>query len=152
LKAFDKIMTRTGGVPKRIHVDEGTEFLNKTMYAYLKKKGINIFWTYSPLKSVIIERFIRTLFGKIERSLTLNKTRKFVDKLPDFEKIYNSYHRSIKMAPIQVTKENEKQAFANLYPDTVPMDYTRPKFKIGDKVLAAKTKKTFEKGYYCKLS
>jgi len=114
----------------------------------LKEKGIDIFWTYSPLKCVIIERFIRTLFGKIQRYLTHNNTRKFVDKLPYFENLYNqSYHRSIKMAPVNVTKQNEKEVYRNLYPETVPMDYKPPKFKLGDHVLAARNKKTFEKGY-----
>jgi hypothetical protein len=112
----------------------------------LEKKGIDLFWTYSPLKSVIVERFIRTLFGIIQRYMT-NKTKKFVDKLAEFERLYNNfYHRSIKMAPLQVSKANEMEVYNNLYP-AVTMDYTRPKFKIGDHVLSARTKKTFEKGY-----
>jgi hypothetical protein len=50
------------------------------------------------------------------------------------------------MTPMQVTKENEKEVYNNLYP-MVTMDYTRPKYKINDHVLVARTKKTFEKGY-----
>src|SRR5882757_7612561 len=145
--ALEKILARSGGVPRRINVDRGTEFLNRTMQAYLKKKGIDIFWTYSPLKSVIIERFIRTLFQKIQRYMTHNNTRRFVNKLDDFERLYNnSYHRSIKMAPSEVTKENEQEVYNNIYP-IVAMDYTPPKLKICDTVLLARNKKTFEKGY-----
>jgi hypothetical protein len=64
--AFGTIMRWTGGVPMKIHVDEGTEFLNKDMYLFLEKKGIDLFRTYSSLKGVIVERFIRTLFGIIQ--------------------------------------------------------------------------------------
>jgi len=146
-RALDKILSRSGGLPRRINVDRGNEFLNRTMQSYLKKKGIDIFWTYSPLKSVIIERFIRTLFQKIQRYMTHNNTRRFVNKLDDFERLYNnSYHRSIKMAPSEVTKENEQEVYNNIYP-SVTMDYTPPKLKLCDTVLIARNKKTFEKGY-----
>jgi hypothetical protein len=78
--------------------------------------------------------------------MTHNRTKKFVDKLPEFERLYNnSYDRSIKMTPLQVSKANEREVYNNLY-SVVTMDYTRPKFKLDDHVLVARTKKAFEKG------
>jgi len=94
-----------------------------------------------------VERFIRTIFGKIQRYLTHNNTKKFVDKLKYFESLYNhSYHRSIKMAPCEVNKNNEVEVYNNLYPEKTE-NYTLPKFKRGDPVLVARKKKPFEKGY-----
>ena len=113
----------------------------------MNKKRIKLFWTHSPLKAVIIERFIRTIFGAIARYLTHNKTRKFVHKLQFFEQNYNNtYHRSIKMAPIQVNKANEQNVYKALYP-LQTIKYKKPKFAIGDNVLVARHKKRFEKGY-----
>lgn len=147
LKALEKIMARSGGVPRKIQVDEGTEFLNRNVKKYLNDKNIKLFWVASTMKCVLIERFIRTIFGKIQRYMTHNKTRKFVDKLTDFENLYNnSYHRSIKMTPNSVNKENEDTVRKNLYPELVT-DYKPPKFKVGNHVLVARTKKIFEKGY-----
>ena len=99
------------------------------------------------MKYVIIERFIRTLFGKIQRYLTHNNTKKFLDKLSLFERLYNhSYHRSIKMAPCEVNLSNQAEVYANLYPEKT-INYSPPKFKVGDHVLVARKKKAFEKGY-----
>jgi len=147
LNAFKRIMARTGGVPSKIQIDEGKEFKNKLMRDYLNSNHIELFWTESKLKCVFIERFIRTLFGKIQRYLTHNNTKKFVDKLSFFERLYNhSYHRSIKMAPCEVNLDNQAEVYANLYPEKT-INYSPPKFKVGDHVLVARKKKTFEKGY-----
>jgi len=146
-KALDRIFSRSGVVPSTLQIDEGKEFLNKDLKPYLKRKGIRLFWTRSPLKSVIIERFIRTLFEKIQRYMTHYNTRRFVDVLPKFEKSYNSsYHRSIKRAPFQVTLENQHEVYKRLYPDEY-VDYKPPKYKIGTTVVLARKKKTFDKGY-----
>jgi hypothetical protein len=146
--ALDKIYKRTGGVAPKIQIDKGLEFRNRVMKSYLAEKGVELFSVESEIKASIIERFIRTLFSKIQRYLTHNKTRKFVDKLPDFEKLYNnSYHRSIKMTPAQVNPSNEAQVYQNLYGNEKPVIYKPPRYKIGDSVLVAKRKTVFEKGY-----
>jgi len=43
VNALKRILERSGGVPSKIQVDEGTEFLNKHMNAFLKSKGIDLF-------------------------------------------------------------------------------------------------------------
>ena len=49
------------------------------------------------------------------RYLTANNSRRYVDILQDLVGSYNrGYHRSIKMAPSEVTKENEQTVFNNL--------------------------------------
>jgi len=146
--AFDRIFKRTGGIPRKITVDSGTEFKNSILKEYLTKKGITLFSVTSEIKASIIERFLRTIFSKIQRYLTHNKTRKFVDKLQYFENLYNnSYHRSIRMSPNQVTLANQDQVYENLYGNLKLVDYKPPRFKIGDSVLVARRKTVFEKGY-----
>ena len=54
-------------------------------------------------KSVIAERFIRTLKNKIYKYLTSSSKNKHIDKLDDTVNEYNNaYHRTIKLKPIEV--------------------------------------------------
>ena len=147
-KAIKKIIKRAHAIPKRIQFDKGKEFLNLHVKNLLKSYGISSFSVESEKKCCTIERFIRTIFGKIQRYMTHKNTRKFVKKLPQFEDSYNSsYHRSIGMSPNEVNKQNEEIVYENLYNKKFPPMFKKPKFKVGDKCLVAKRKTVFEKGY-----
>ena len=57
-------------------------------------------------KSVIAERFIKTSKNKIYKCMTSILKNVYIDKLDDIVKKYsNSYHKSIKMKPVDV-KDN----------------------------------------------
>ena len=57
-------------------------------------------------KSVVAERFIRTLKTKIYKYITSISKNVYIDKLNDIVKEYNNtYHRTIKMKPVDV-KDN----------------------------------------------
>ena len=57
-------------------------------------------------KSVVAERFIRTLKTKIYKYMTSISKNVYIDKLNDIMREYNNrYHRKIKMKPIDV-KDN----------------------------------------------
>ena len=57
-------------------------------------------------KSVIAERFIRTLKNKIYEYMTSISKNVYIDRLDDIVKEYNNtYHKSIKMKPVDV-KDN----------------------------------------------
>ena len=65
----------------------------------------------------------------------------YIDKLDDIVDEYNNtYHRSIKMKPIDV-KDNTYIGFRKESNDK------NPKFKVGDHVRISKYKNTFAKGY-----
>ena len=138
--------------PKRVHCDEGNEFLNSDCKKYMEKNGINLYVTRSDLKASIIEKFNRTLKTKMWKYFTHNNTFRYINILDDIIIGYNkSYHRSIKMAPINVNKSNSEQVFINLYgfdkkKDNEP-DKKEIKFKVGDHVRIAKYKGVFDKGY-----
>ena len=54
-------------------------------------------------KSVIAEKFIRTLKAKIYKYMTSVSKNVYIDKLDDIVSEYNnSYHRTIKMKPVDV--------------------------------------------------
>ena len=62
-------------------------------------------------KSVVAERFIRTLKHKIYKYITAISKHVHIDKLDDIVNEYNNtYHRTIKMKPVDV-KDNTYIAF-----------------------------------------
>ena len=92
-------------------------------------------------KSVVAERFIRTLKNKIHKYMTSISKNVYIDKLGDFVDEYNNtYHTSIKMKPVDV-KDNTYIDFEKEVNDK------DPKFKIGDYVRISKYKNIFAKGY-----
>ena len=92
-------------------------------------------------KSVVAERFIRTLKNEIYKYMTAISKNIFIDKLDDIVNEYNNtYHRTIKMKPIDV-KDNTYIDFEKEVNDK------NPKFKIGDHVRISKYKNIFAKEY-----
>ena len=62
--------------------------------------------THNEGKSVVAERFIRTLKSKIYKYMTSISKNVYIDKLDDIVDEYNNtYHTTIKMKPIDV-KDN----------------------------------------------
>ena len=97
--------------------------------------------TNNEAKSVIAERFIRTLKNKIYKYMTSISKNVYIDKLDDIVKKYNNtYHNSIKMKPIDV-KDN---TYIDLKKESNGKD---PKFKVGDHVRISNYKNIFAKGY-----
>ena len=65
-----------------------------------------MYLSHNEGKSVVAERFIRTLTNKIYKYMTSVSKNVYVDKLDDIVNEYNNaYHRTIKMKPIDV-KDN----------------------------------------------
>ena len=92
-------------------------------------------------KSVVAERFIRTLKSKIQKYMTSISKNVYINKLYDIVDEYNNtYHTTTKMKPIDV-KDN---TYINTDKDTNDND---PKFKVGDRVRISKYKNIFAKGY-----
>lgn len=147
-KAFESIL-KEGRVPQKLQTDKGKEFFNKHFQNMTKKYNINHFATDTELKACVIERFNRTLKGRMWRYLTAINSKRYIDILQDITQGYNvSYHRSIKMRPIDVGKENESVVLHNLYGDTKPRNVNPIfKYKIGDVVRISKVRGPFAKGY-----
>ena len=97
--------------------------------------------THNEGKSVVAERFIRTIKSKIYKHMTSISKNVYIDKLEDIVHEYNNtYHRTIKMKPIDV-KDN---IYINIDKEVNDND---PKFKVGDYVRISKYKNIFAKGY-----
>lgn len=140
--AFDRL-----GVPDKLQTDQGKEFWNYQMKAYLQTLGVILFYTDQELKAQMVERFNRTIREKIKKYMKANQTLRYVDVLPRLVQSYNhSPHRGLHgYAPVQVTKENEKMIFDLQYGAYLAERKSRHKFKVGDKVKAIAAKIQFVK-------
>lgn len=144
-KAFKKIFKER--VPEKMQTDKGTEFINKDTQQLFKENGINWFTTENvEIKCSVVERFNRTLNGKVRKYLAANNTKRYIDVLRQLVNNYNnSYHRSIKMTPVEASlEENSGKVYRNLFKEKV---IHKPKFQVGDKVRISIYKSTFRRGY-----
>ena len=95
----------------------------------------------------MVERFNRTLKERLYRYFTAANTLRFDDVLPDLMQGYNATrHRSIGMAPQDVTWGNEEAVWKRLYGLRLK-GKKKPQFKVGDRVRLNKIHRTFEKRY-----
>ena len=111
------------------------------MKSWLQDNDIEMYSMHNEGKSVVAERFIRTLKNKIYKYMTSISSNLYVDKLDDLVNEYNNtYHRTIKINPVDV-KDN---TYINFGKESNDKD---PKFKIGDYVRISKYKNIFATGY-----
>jgi len=130
-----------------VQSEKGTEFVKSTFQSMLRHRGIKFYTSENEdIKAAVVERFNRTLKEKIYRYFTAKHTKRYMDVLQDHIDAYNhSYHRSIGMAPVHVTPDNEDVVRSRLYPvKTKLLDW---KFKAGDKMRITMQRRPFQKGY-----
>ena len=97
--------------------------------------------THNEGKSVVNERFIRTLKNKIYKYMTSISKNVSIDKLDDIVNKYtNTYHSTIKINPVSV-KSNTYIHSSNKINDE------DPKFKIDDIARTSKYQNIFAKAY-----
>ena len=89
--------------------------------------------TYNGGKSVVAERFIRTLKRKLYKHMTAIGKNVYYDVLDDVVNKYNNTkHSAIKMKPIDIRDNNNKRVYINEHNEK------RSRFKVGDKVRISK--------------
>ena len=148
IKSFQDIFKKSKRKPTFIQSDEGSEFTNNQTQTFFKNNDIKWYHTFNrDIKCSICEQYNRTILDKIYKNFTLNNNTIWINDLDKLVNEYNnSYHRSIKMKPINASlKSNENIVRNNLY--NFKNTNKKPKFSIGDKVRVSLLKNTFEKSY-----
>ena len=141
VNAFQKILDKSARKPNKIWVDKGTEFYNISFKKWLKDNDIEMYSIHNEGKSVVAERFIRTLKNKIYKYMTAISKNVYIDKLDDIVDEYNNtYHRTIKMKPVDVKDDT----YIDFKKEVNDKDC---KFKVADHVRISKYKNIFAKGY-----
>ena len=158
LKAFEDIFDKLDILPVNICTDDGTEFWNKNVNAFLQSKGVNHFSmeTKTKYKAMVAERAIRTIKTLLEKFFYKSGKRIWYGSngSKTLDQIVLNYnrtpHRSIGMAPLDVTEDNQRKVFKRLYPySKITVDC---RIKKGDKVRKKIEKDKFTKGYAQKWS
>ena len=140
VNAFQKIILEERK-PNKIWVDQGSKFCNNSFKDFLKINNSEMYSTYNEGKSVVAERFIRTLKNKIFKQMTAISKNVYFDVLDDIANKYSStVHRTIEIKPIDVTSGS----YVECNEDSSKKN---PKFKVGDHVRILKYKNIFAKGY-----
>ena len=113
---------------------------------WLSDNDIIMYSTYNEGKSVLAERFIRTLKNKLYKHMTAAGKNVYYDVLDDVVNKYNNgKHSTIKMKPIDV-KDNNEIVYIDEYNEK------DSRFKVGDRVRISKFENIFAKGYTPNLS
>ena len=141
VKAFQLILKQSNRKPDKIWVDKRSEFYNACFKKWLRDNNFVTYSTHNEGKSVVAERFIRTLRSRIYKYMTAISKNVYIDKLDDIVDEYNNtYHTTIKMKPADAkdnTYINADKEISNKV----------PKFKVGDHVRISKYKNIFAKEY-----
>ena len=86
------------------------------MLNFFKDNNVEIYYTHSNLKAVIIERFNKSLRELMMKSFVRNNNTVWYNTLPDLINTYNNrYHKTIKIKPKNVNKLNEKHIKNTVY-------------------------------------
>ena len=105
VNTFQKIISKERKLSK-IWVDQGSESYNQSFKDFLKINNIEKYSTFNEEKSVVAERFIRTLKKKLFEHMIAISKNVYFDVLDDIvDKYNNAIHRTIKMKPIDVTND-----------------------------------------------
>ena len=138
--AFNKIIKQSERKPNKIWVEQEGEFYNNVFKKWLSD-NITMYSTFTEGKSVVAERFIRTLKNKLYKHMAATGKNVYYDVLDDIVNEYNNtQHSTIKIKPKDVGDDNKR----------VHIDEHNKKdsrFKVGDRVRISKFKNIFAKGY-----
>lgn len=148
-----------GRVPARLWVDQGKEFYNSVFKKWMNlREGkpvmgfpVIMYSTFGESKSVIVERFNRTLKTKMWRYFSEENTRRWIDILPSLLRWYNTrVHSTLGMSPWEASKrKNQKEVYSKINPVSTDTSGSsrEPVYPIGTVVRISRLKGIFEKGY-----
>ena len=88
---FQNVLNKSECKPKKIWVDKGSQFYNKSLKSWLEKNDVEM---YSAHSVAVAEAFIRTLKNKIYKYMTSLSKNVYIDKLDDMGHITYIKHRT----------------------------------------------------------
>ena len=138
VEGFKSIVKNSDRKPNKIWLDMERNF---AIINFKKNNDIEMYSTFNEGKSVVAERFIKTLKNKIYKYMANIGKNVYFNDLIDIVKNYNNtIHTSIKMKPKDVKNNNLTEYIEEF-------NKKDPKFKIDVHVRISKYKNIFSKGY-----
>lgn len=147
-EAFEKILKRAKGKVRFTFTDMGLEFMGKSFQDLMRKHGITHYVSRTKRKSWMCERVIRTIKTLLFKYFTHEKTKRWLEVMPQIVSTYNNTpHSSHGFKPSNIKAKDVDEVFHRLFSKLAQIPRTPPKFQIGDRVRIAKSRLTFQKGY-----
>ena len=141
VNGFNKIIKQSNRKPNKIWVDQGGAFYKNIFKKWLSDNDIIMYSTFNEGKSVVAERFIRTLKNKLYKHMRATGKSVYYDVLDDVVNEYNNTKQNtIKMKPKDV-KDGNKRVYIDEHNEK------SARFNVGDRVRISKFKIIFAKGY-----
>ena len=117
------------------------EFYNHVFKGCLSNNDIIMYSTFNEGKSVVIERFIRTLKNKLYKHMKVAGKNVYYNVLDDVVNEYNNTkHNTFKMKPKDVGDDNNRVYIKE-------HNKKSARFHVRDRVRISKFKNIFAKGY-----
>ena len=134
---FQVILDESGRKSRKIWVDWGSEFYNRSMKSWLQDNDKEMYSTHNEEKSAVAEKL--TNFTKLTSIWLQYKKKVYIDKLDGkVNKCNNAYHNTMK--PINV----KSITYINLNKENNKED---SRFNVDLHVRISKYKNIFAKGY-----
>ena len=144
VNAFNKIIKQSNRKPNKLWVDQGGEFYNRVFKKWLSDNDIIMYSTFNEGKSVVAERFIRTLKNKLYKHMTATGKNVYYDVLDDVVNEYNNTEQNtIKMKPKDLKNDTTKSSAIALNKRV----YIDERNKKSARFQISKFKNIFAKGY-----
>ena len=81
-----------GRKPQLLRTDRGSEFKNRYMAAFLKKRGIHHIFSMNKTKSNFAERAIQNLQNRLSRMFMYKQSYSYLEELPNITRSINDTH------------------------------------------------------------
>ena len=121
-----------------LYVDKGSEFFSTRFKNYCKDTGIKLIFSTSLTKAALVERCQRSLQSIIYKYLNRYSTKRYIDKLEDVVKTYNSrVHRSLGMSPYDAYKPENHDIVMKKHEEKYKFilnKKSKPSYHLNDKV------------------
>ena len=140
LNAFIEIGNESNRKLYKLWVDQGREFYDKLMQEWVDNNNILVHSAHNEGKSVIAERFIKTLKSKICKKMIANDSKSY---LPYLNKLVDDYNNTYKHS---INKKPINADYSALTED-IESNPKAPKFKENDRVKITNYKNIFSKSY-----
>jgi hypothetical protein len=157
--AFENVLERSQRHPQRLRTDAATDFTSKKFQDLMKKEKINHFVTHSEKQANYVERLIQTIKRRLFRHIVHYNNPRYIDDLNSLVDSYNNtFHSGIHSKPKEVTKENERRLWWQMYWPKKPFVKKGAKrrvkfaFQLGDKVRMSYIRSAFQREYSAKWS
>ena len=121
------VVNESNRKPNKLWIVRGREFFNILMQEWLKNNDILMYSTHNEVKTVITERFIKTLKGKVYKKMTANDSQSY---LLYFNKLVYQYNNTCNLSV------NKKSINADYSPSTgkTESNHKDSEFKVNDRV------------------